>query len=101
MIIAGRSMAKALSPPLVPHRLTDDQLSMNHLIIDPSVVQRTVVVRVVVGQDGKPKEVSYVRGPEPFKDAVIEKTRKRWFEPPGFGPRGIHPNVFCVDVVGK
>ena len=74
---------------------------MNHLIIDPSVVQRTVVVRVVVGQDGKPKEVSYVRGPEPFKDAVIEKTRKRRFEPPGFGPRGIHPNVFCVDVVGK
>jgi hypothetical protein len=88
-------------PPLAPHHLTDDQLSMNPVIIKPSLVQRTVVVRVMVGQDGKPKEVSYLRGPESFKDAAIEKTRKRRFEPPGFGPRGIHPNVLCLDVVGR
>ena len=97
----GKSYGEGAFPSLVPHYLTNDQVSMGSLIVEPALVQRTVVVRVMVGHDGKPKEVSYVRGPESFRDAAIEKTRKRRFEPPGFGPGGIHPNVFCLDVVAR
>ena len=44
--------------------LTEDQLDMNQVIIDPVAVQRTVVLRVSVGKDRKVIEASYVRGPE-------------------------------------
>jgi hypothetical protein len=97
----AKSYSNGAFPSLSPHLLTNDQVSMKPVVIEPALVQKTVVVRVTVGQDGRPKEVSYVRGPEAFKDVVIERIRKRRFEPPGFGPRGIHPNVFCLDVVAR
>lgn len=78
--------------------LTEDQLEMKQVIIDPQVVQRTVVLLVSLGKDGKVVDTSYVRGPEAYKDAVIQSVRKRRFEPPGFGPHGFHGNLVCVNV---
>jgi hypothetical protein len=78
--------------------LTEDQLEMTQVMIDPAVVQRTVVLRVSVGKDGKVTEASYVRGPETFKDVAIQSVRKWKFDPPGFGPQGFHGNLLCVDV---
>ncbi len=78
--------------------LTEDQLEMKPVIIDPAVAQRTVVFRVSVGKDGKVTEASYVRGPEAYRDAAIQSLRKRRFDPPGFGPHGFHPNLLCANV---
>jgi len=78
--------------------LTEDQLEMKQVIIDPAVVQRTVVLSISLGKDGKVTEASYVRGAEAYKDAAIGSVRKRKFDPPGFGPRGFHGNLLCVNV---
>jgi hypothetical protein len=78
--------------------LTEDQLEMKQVIIDPTVVQRTVALRVSVGKDGKVIDASYVRGPEAYKDAAMQSVRKRKFDPPGFGPHGFHGNLFCISV---
>jgi hypothetical protein len=85
-------------PPTSPSILTSKQLSIKDVLIQLDKVQRTVVLRVVVDREGKPTQVSYVRGAETFKGAAIENTRKRRFERPGFGPHGLHPNVFCLAV---
>jgi hypothetical protein len=71
---------------------------MKAVLIDPLVVQRTVVLRVVIDPNGKPREVSYVRGPETEKGVAIQSAMKRRFERPGFGPRGFHPNVLCLNI---
>jgi hypothetical protein len=84
------------TPP--PHYLTEDQLEMNEVIIDPLVVQRTVVLRVVIDPNGKPKDVSYVRGPKAAEEAAIQSVMKRHFERPGFGPGGFHPNSLCLNI---
>ena len=78
--------------------LTEDQLEMKEVIVDPAVVQRTVVLRVSLGKDGKVIEASYVRGPEAYKDAATQSVRKQRFDPPGFGPHGFHGNLLCVNV---
>jgi hypothetical protein len=79
--------------------LTEDQLEMKQVIIDPTVVQRTVVLVVSLEKDGKVREASYVRGPEDYKEAAIQSVRKQKFDPPGFGPHGFHPSSRCVNVV--
>jgi Gram-negative bacterial TonB protein C-terminal len=78
--------------------LTEDQVDMQHVPIDPTVVQRSVMLRVSVGKDGKVTDVLYVRGPEAFKDAAMQSVRKKRFEPPGFGPHGFHGDSLCVNV---
>jgi hypothetical protein len=78
--------------------LTEDQLDMQQVRIDPTVVQRSVTLRVSIGKDGKVTDVSYVRGPEAYKDAAMQSVRKQRFEPPGFGPRGFHGNLLCINV---
>ena len=85
------------APPA--HYLTEDQLEMKNVIIEPSLVQRTVVLRVSLNSDGKPIEVGYVRGPTAEKEAAIKSVMRRHFERPGFGPGGFHPNLFCFRVV--
>jgi hypothetical protein len=80
-----------------PHYLTDDQSDMKPVLVDSTVVQRTVVLHLAIGTDGKVRDVSYVRGPEGYKDAAIKSVRKRKFEPPSFGPHGFHPNNLCVN----
>lgn len=87
------------APPV--HYLTEDQLEMKKVIIEPSLVQRTVVLRVSISPDGKPKDVGYVRGPEAEKEAAIQSVMKRHYERPGFGPGGFHPNLFCLSIVAS
>jgi len=94
--IAGASQTEPAPPP---QYLTEDQSEMNHIIIDAADVQRTVVLVVNVGKDGKVVGASYVRGPEAYKDAAIETVRKRTYERPGFGPRGFHGNILCERVL--
>lgn len=79
--------------------LTEDQMEMKKVVVEPSLVQKTVVLHVSIGPDGKPKDVTYVRGPEAEKDAAIQSVMKRHFDRPGFGPGGFHPNAFCLSVV--
>lgn len=81
------------------HYLTEDQLALSKVLNDESLVRRTVVLHVVSGPDGKPTEVTYVRGPEAAKTAAIKSVKKRRFELPPL--QGIHPNSFsfCVSVV--
>lgn len=62
--------------------LTEDQLEVKDAVVDPSIVQRTVVLHVVTAADGTPKEVTYVRGPEAYRETAIESTKKRRFELP-------------------
>jgi len=79
--------------------LTEDQVEMSPVVIDPAIVRRTVVLRVSLDRDGRVKEASYVRGNEAFKDNAIKSVRKRKFDPPGFGPNGFHPSQLCTNVV--
>lgn len=81
--------------------LTEDQLEVQNVIIDPALVSRTVVLAVTLGKDGKVKEASYVRGPEVYKDAAIREARKQRFDPPGFGPHGIYPGSRCIKVAPR
>lgn len=87
------------SPAAPPHNLSEDQIAMKKVIIDPSIVQRTIVLHVSVDSNGKPKEVTFARGLESQKDAAIQSVMKRRFERPSFGPGGLHPNLFCVSVI--
>jgi hypothetical protein len=92
----GAEERSRAAPPA--HYLTEDQLEMKKVVIDPSLVQRTVVLRVVIDTNGKPKDVIYVRGPEVDKEAAIKSVMKQHFDRPGFGPAGFHPNVICLNV---
>jgi hypothetical protein len=78
--------------------LTEDQLEMKYSPIDPTVVQRSVMLQVKVGKDGDVMDISYVRGADAYKDAAMQRVKKQKFDPPGFGPHGIHGNVLCINV---
>ena len=80
------------------HQLTEDQLEMKKVVIEPSLAQRTVVLLVSLSGDGKPKDVRYLRGPDAEKEAAIQSAMKRHFDRPGFGPEGFHPNLLCLNV---
>jgi hypothetical protein len=64
--------------------LTEEVLNVRPAIRNPDLVQRTVVLEVRIGKDGKVSEASYVRGPEGFKEDAIESVKKR-----NFGPQSI------------
>jgi hypothetical protein len=91
------SGASISGPAATPHYLTDDQLPVRDVIVDPAIVANTVVLNVAVDKKGKPKEITYVRGPEQLKEETIRSVRNRRFGPPGFGPRGMHPDEFCLN----
>jgi hypothetical protein len=97
----GKSIAETARPAPDAHYLTEDQLAVKNAIVDPALVQRTVVLRVVAGGDGKPIEVTYVRGPEAYKEAAIESARKRRFDLPKFPFEALHAKTvsFCENVV--
>lgn len=80
----AKRMTETAQPDPEAHRLTEEQLEVKHAIISPDVVRRTVVLRVVVGADGKAIDVTYVRGPEAYEEAAIKIARKRRFEVPKF-----------------
>jgi len=93
------TVIEATGPAVSARYLTEDQLDMEKILIDPAVVQRTVVLQVVVGSDGKPKEVTYVRGNNAYKDTAIRRVEKRRFDST-FGPYGFHFKAltFCLNV---
>jgi hypothetical protein len=97
----AKSMAETALPAADAHRLTEEQLKMKHGIVSPDLVQRTVVLRVVSGADGKPMEVTYVRGPEAYKEAAIESARKRRFDVPKLPFEAFHAKTvsLCENVV--
>ena len=97
----GKSIAETAQPAPEAHYLTEDQLEVKNAIVDPTLVQRTVVLRVVAGADGKPREVTYVRGPEAYKEAAIESTKKRRFDLPKYPFEAFHAKTlsFCLNVV--
>ena len=92
----SKTMTDSAAPAPSAHYLTEDQLEMKNVVVDPSLVGKAVVLRVSIGPDGKPKDVTYVRGPEAEKNAAIQSIMKRHFDRPGFGPGGFHPNAFCL-----
>ena len=82
------------------HYLTEDQLELKKVLNDASLVQRTVVLHVVTGPDGKPTEVTYVRGPEAAKEAAIKSVRKkRHFDLPSLPGLHLKAASFCLSVV--
>jgi hypothetical protein len=88
----------AVAPGPSAHNLTEDQLEMKEVVVDPSLAQRTVVLRVSVGPNGKAKDVKYLRGSEREKESAIQTSMKRHFDRPGFGPGGVHGNLVCVSI---
>lgn len=88
-----------IGPAPSAHYLSEDQLEMKKVMIEPSLVQRTVVVRVWLNSDGKPTDARYVRGPATEKEAAIQSVMKRHFDRPGFGPGGLHGNILCLRIV--
>ena len=44
-------------------------------------IEGTVFVKILVGKDGKPEEVEFVKGPEIFRDVALEAARKFEFSP--------------------
>lgn len=94
----GRLSSKEESAILSASRyLSDEQLDVPNVAVAPSLVQRTVVLHIVVDKHGTPAEVSFVRGSDQFKEAAIQDAKKRKFDPPGFGPHGLHPSDFCLN----
>jgi hypothetical protein len=87
-------------PPVesAPRYLTEDQVEMSPLI-DPAVIQRTVVVTIDLEKDGRVKRVSYVRGPLMYKDAAMENAKRLKFSTPGFGPYGFRPSSVWFNAV--
>jgi len=97
----GQSTTDTAQPALDPHNLTEDQVKVKNSIVDPDRVLRTVVLRVVAGADGKPKEVTYIRGPEAYKEAAIESAKKRRVDVPKFPFEAFHAKTVstCEKVV--
>ena len=97
----GKSMPEAADPAPEAHYLTEDQLEVKNAIIEPALVQRTVVLAIVAGADGKPKEVTYVRGPEAYKEAAIESAKNRRFDVPKLPFEALHAKTIslCENVV--
>lgn len=75
-----------------PSELTDEIVSRSHVLADQALAQRTVVLHVIIGPDGKARQVSYVRGPEAFEQVAIEKVQKR-----NFGARTLAGHPIQVD----
>jgi hypothetical protein len=97
----GKSLPETAQPASDAHYLAEDQLEVKNAVVAPALVQRTVVLRIVAGADGKPREVTYVRGPEAYKESAIESTRKRHFDLPKISFEAFHAKTvsFCQSVV--
>ena len=93
--------AEAVGTASQGHYLTEDQLEMKKVIVEPSLVEHSVVLRVRINADGKPEDETYVRGPVADKQAAIQKVKKRHFDKPGFGPGGFHGSILCLSIVAS
>jgi hypothetical protein len=80
--------------------LANGVIDVKPVLADQALLQRTVVLHVIIGADGKAREVSYVRGPESLKDSAIETVTKRQFAQQSLGGRAIQVDT-CINVVSE
>ncbi len=80
------------------HYLTEDQLEMRTVLNDQALVQKAVMLRVIVDLNGKPKDVTYVRGPEAERKGAISRAKKRRYDVPPV-IRAIHARAFPLCVI--
>lgn len=85
------------SPPLTDD-LTNEVVALQPVLADQALIQRTVVLHVIINENGKAVEVSYVRGPETFKAAAMETVKQRQFERQSIAGRSVRLST-CIDVV--
>ena len=80
------------------HYLTEDQLEMRTVLNDQALVEKAVMLRVIVDLNGKPKDVTYVRGPEAERKGAISRAKKRRYDVPPV-IRAIHARAFPLCVI--
>jgi hypothetical protein len=97
----GNAAAEEAGAAAQGHYLTEDQLEMKKVIVEPALVEHSVVLSVRLDADGKVEDVTYVRGPAADKEAAIQKVKKRHFDKPGFGPGGFHGNILCLSIAAS
>ncbi len=97
----GKSTSETAQSAPEAHYLTEDQIEVKNAVVDPALIKWTVVLGIVAGADGKPREVTYIRGPEAYKEAAIESAKKRRFDVPKFPFEAFHVKTvsFCENVV--
>lgn len=88
--------ASKTAPP-TPAELTDDELNARPVLANQALAQRTAVLHVLIGTDGTVRDVSYVRGPEAFKDAAIQKVKEKRFQPMSLGGHPVQVST-CVNL---
>jgi len=77
--------------------LTNEVLDVQPVRVDPSLIQRTVVLHVIIEPDGSVSDASYVRGPAEFKDDAIQSVKERNFGPQAFAGHPIRSDM-CISV---
>jgi hypothetical protein len=80
--------------------LANEIVDAQPVLADQALLQRTVVLHVIIGPDGKAREVSYVRGPERFSNSAIETIKKRHFPQQSLGGHAIQVDT-CINVVSR
>jgi hypothetical protein len=78
--------------------LTEEVVELHPVVVDEAKVKRTVMLRVTIGPDGKARDITYVRGPDAFKDAAIRSVEHRNFQPPSFAGRPVLMQT-CISVL--
>lgn len=89
---------KRLSYSVKADDLTNEVVDAHPVMTDPALGQKTVVIHVVIGADGRVREADYARGPESLKDAAIRMAEEHHFKPVTFGGKPV-PVSTCVNVV--
>lgn len=80
--------------------LTNEIVSAPRVLANQKLAQRTVVLHILIGTDGRVREASYVRGPEGFRDAAIQKVKGKKFQPMSLGGQPVQVST-CVSVTAS
>jgi len=91
-----QEFASKTAPP-TPAELTDEELNATPVLANQAFAQRTAVLHVLIATDGTVRDVSYVRGPEAFKDAAIQEVKKKRFQPVSFGGHPVQVST-CINL---
>lgn len=88
---------QSVPAPKEPDDLTNEIVRAHRILANQELVQRTAVLHIIIGTDGRVREVSYVRGPEAFRNAAIEKVKEKRFHPMSLGGHPVQVST-CVDL---
>ncbi|MGC1106389.1 MAG: hypothetical protein WA876_07610 [Candidatus Acidiferrales bacterium] len=83
-----------------PSELTNEIATATPVLADQALIQRTVVLHVIIGADGKARKISYVRGPEDMKDSAIQTVEQRQFGRQSLGGHAIQIDT-CINVIPR